>query len=61
NRQQTQALLNDLWGEFLTTVGKSRKITPGQLQAIANSYGELMASEARQRRLVDRVAYFDQV
>ncbi len=61
NRQQTQGLLGDLWIEFLSTVGKSRKITPQQLQAIANTQGELMASEARTRRLVDRVAYLDEV
>lgn len=61
NRQQTQALLGGLWGDFLTTVGKSRKITPKQLQAIADNQGELMASEARQRRLVDKVAYLDEV
>jgi protease-4 len=61
NRQQTQALLSDLWGEFVTTVGKSRKITPGQLQAIADSQGQFTASEARTRRLVDKVAYLDEV
>lgn len=61
NRQQTQALLNDLWNEFLTAVGKNRKITPQQLQAIANTQGVLMASEARQRGLVDKIAYFDEV
>jgi protease-4 len=61
SRQQTQALLNGLWNEFVTTVGKSRKMTPQQLQAIANNQGQLMASEAQQRRLVDRVAYLDQV
>ena len=61
NRQQTQALLNDLWSDFLTTVSKSRKLTSGQLQAIVDYQGELMASEAQQRRLVDKVAYFDQV
>ena len=61
NRQQTQALLNDLWGDFLTTIGKSRKLSPQQLQAIVDSQGELMASEAQTRRLVDKVAYFDEV
>jgi protease-4 len=61
NRQQTQSLLNDLWSEFLTTVSKSRKITPQQLQAIADTQGELMATQARQRGLVDQVAYLDQV
>lgn len=61
NRQQTQTLLSTLWGEFITTVGTDRKIPPQQLQAIANTQGEVMASEARQRRLVDRVAYLDEI
>jgi protease-4 len=61
NRQQTQSLLNDLWSEFLTTVSKSRKTTPQQLQAIADTQGELMATQALQRGLVDQVAYLDQV
>ncbi len=61
NRQQTQALLGTLWSEFLATVGKSRKITPDQLQAIADSQGELTAGEAKKRRLVDKLAYPDEV
>ncbi len=61
NRQQTQLLLSTLWNEFLATVGKSRKIAPEKLQAIANTQGELMASEARTQRLVDKVAYLDEV
>lgn len=61
NRQQTQALLGDLWSDYITTVGKSRKITPQQLQAIADNQGELMASDAQKQRLVDRVAYLDEV
>ncbi|MGC1395180.1 MAG: signal peptide peptidase SppA [Coleofasciculaceae cyanobacterium] len=61
NRQQTQVLLNSLWNEFLGTVGKSRKIEPKQLQAIADSTGELTAEDAKKRRLIDRVAYQDEV
>ncbi|HEY9669920.1 MAG TPA: signal peptide peptidase SppA [Waterburya sp.] len=61
NRQQTQVLLSTLWNDYLATVSKSRKITPQQLQAIANSQGDLMASEARQKRLVDKVGYLDEV
>jgi protease-4 len=61
NRQQTQALLSDLWSDYITTVGKSRKINPQQLQAIADNQGELMASEAQQQRLVDKIAYLDEV
>lgn len=61
NRQQTQNFLGDLWSEFLTTVGKSRKLSPQQLQAIADTQGTLSATEARQRGLVDKIAYLDQV
>lgn len=61
NRQQTQRLLNDVWGEWRTSVGSSRKITPQKLQAIADSQGILLADEAKNRGLVDQVAYFDQV
>jgi protease-4 len=34
NREQIQILLNDLWSEWRGTVGKSRDITPQQLQVI---------------------------
>ena len=61
SRQQTQALLNDLWSEFLGVTAKSRKLTPAKLQAIADTKGVVTAQEARQQGLVDKVAYFDQV
>lgn len=61
NRQQTQRLLNDIWGDFRATVGNSRKLTPQQIQAIADNKGLLMANEAKNSRLVDKVAYFDEV
>jgi protease-4 len=61
NKQQTQKMLDDLWGEFRNTVGKYRQLNPKQLQAIADSGGLLMPQEASQRKLVDKVAYFDEV
>ena len=61
NREQIQTLLDDLWGEWRGTVGKSRKMTPQQLQAVADSKGILEADEAKTNRLVDKVAYFDEV
>ncbi|MEQ8540694.1 MAG: signal peptide peptidase SppA [Coleofasciculus sp. D1-CHI-01] len=61
NRQQIQALLGDLWTEFRTTVGKSRQITPQELQAIADTQGIVLASDAIGRRLVDKVGYYDEV
>ena len=61
NRQQTQNFLGDLWGEFITTTGQSRRVNPKQLQALADTKGILTAPEAKQQKLVDKVAYFDQV
>lgn len=61
NRQQIQKLLNDIWGEFRLTVAKSRKLTPQQVQAIADNQGLLMAHQAQKNKLVDKIAYYDQV
>ncbi|ARV61668.1 signal peptide peptidase SppA [Nostocales cyanobacterium HT-58-2] len=61
NRAQTQQLLNDVWAEWRTTVGATRKINPQQLQAIADNQALLLADQAKANRLVDKVAYYDQV
>ncbi|MGB7709407.1 MAG: signal peptide peptidase SppA [Microcoleus sp.] len=61
NRQQTQKLLGDMWGEYLQTVGPNRKLTVPQLQAIADNGGTLMADEALKSKLVDRVVYSDEI
>ncbi|WP_346290746.1 signal peptide peptidase SppA [Sphaerothrix gracilis] len=60
-REQTQALLTDLWQEFLTVAAAERSLTPQQLQQIADTGGLLMADEALQAGLVDEIAYFDEV
>ena len=61
NRQQTQKLLGDMWGEYLKTVGPNRKLTVPQLQAVADNGGTLMADEALKSKLVDKVVYFDEI
>ena len=61
NREQTQKLLDDNWLEWRKTVGGSRKITPQQLQAIADNQSLLEANEAQSNKLVDKVAYLDEV
>ncbi len=61
NRQQTQKLLGDIWGQYLTTVGANRKLTVPQLQTIADNSGTLMAEEALKSKLVDKVVYFDEI
>lgn len=61
NRQQTQKLLGDVWGEWRSDVGKSRNLSPAKLQEIADSGGILEADQARSNGLVDEVGYFDEV
>ena len=61
NREQTQKLLDDVWGEWRKSVGASRNILPQKLQAIANSQSILEATEAKSNSLVDTIAYEDQV
>jgi protease-4 len=61
NREQTQKLLDDIWGEWRRSVGKSRNIQPQKLQAIANNQPILEATAAQANGLVDKTAYQDQV
>ena len=61
SKQQTRKLLGDIWGEFLTTTGKSRNIPVPQLQALAESKGVFTPEEAKTAKLVDRVAYPDEI
>ena len=61
NREQTQKLLNDVWSEWRTTVGNSRKIDPQKLQAIADNQSFLEATAAKTNGLVDQVVYNDQI
>ncbi|MBD3883853.1 signal peptide peptidase SppA [Phormidium tenue FACHB-886] len=60
-KAQTQALLADLWNEFLTATAKSRKLTPQQLQTIADRQALLLPEQAKAAGLVDRIAYQDEV
>ncbi|HEY9696477.1 MAG TPA: signal peptide peptidase SppA [Trichocoleus sp.] len=61
SQQETQALLKDIWSEFLTTVAKSRNVTPSQLQTIADTKGILLPEQAQAAKLVDKLAYEDEV
>lgn len=61
NREQTTQLLNDLWNEILVTVGKDRKLSKQQLQDIADNQAILMPADAKKRKLVDKISYYDEV
>ncbi|ESA32300.1 signal peptide peptidase 67k type [Leptolyngbya sp. Heron Island J] len=60
-KQQTQALLTDLWQEFLATSSEARETTPETMQAIAENQGLLPAAEAETAGLIDDVAFYDDV
>ena len=59
NRQQVQALLDDVWGVWKTDVAASRHTTPDALQALADTKGILHGDEARAAGLIDEVRPFD--
>ncbi|OZH56080.1 protease IV [Hydrocoleum sp. CS-953] len=61
NRQQTLQLLQNIWGQYLQTISTSRGLTTQQLQAIADNQGLLIANTSLETKLVDRVAYYDEV
>ena len=61
NREQTKALLTDLWGKFLDTVADSRGLEADKLQTIVDRQGYVEPDEAEKIGLIDRVGYYDNV
>lgn len=59
NREQVQALLEDLWGGWKQAVAASRRTTPEALQGLADTEGILDAQEAQAAGLIDGVRPFD--
>ncbi|MGB3297099.1 MAG: signal peptide peptidase SppA [Phormidesmis sp.] len=60
-KQQTQALIGDLWQDFLQTVSSDRKVTAEQLQAIADKGGLIESNQALSAGLVDKLGFYDEV
>ena len=60
-REETQRLLDDIWGSIVGDIGRARKLTPAQIQATSESDVYIEANAAQQRQLVDRVAYYDEL
>ena len=61
NREQTQALITDLWSKFLDTIAESRGLDTDQLQKLVDANGYLESQEAKQANLIDQVGYYDNV
>ncbi|WP_373542514.1 signal peptide peptidase SppA [Chamaesiphon sp.] len=60
-RQETQQLLDNLWGDFKTSIGKSRQLTPTAIQKMADDRGIFTAAQSVKNKLVDRIAYPDRM
>ena len=58
DREETQKLLGDIWGDFLSAVSDSRGIDPGSLQQLVDNEGYILPDSAHDAKLVDKVAYF---
>ena len=61
NREEVQKLLDDIWSGLLADIAPSRELTSTQVQAAVDTEGLIRANAARDYRLVDRVAYRDEV
>ena len=61
NREQTQAFLEDLWGEFKNTTAGDRPFEANLLQNLADTTGIIDPETAKSADLVTRVAYFDEI
>lgn len=61
SKEQSQKLLGDIWSDFLNTTGKARSISAQTLQTLADTKGLLSPKEAQAAKLVDRIAYPDEI
>jgi protease-4 len=61
NREQVQKLLDDVWGSMVADISRTRGISAESIQAVADAEGIIKPSAALKARLIDRVAYRDEI
>jgi protease-4 len=61
NREEIQTLLNDIWGSLLADIGQGRGLTAEKIQSLVDREGLVRPDIAKAGRLVDRVAYRDEI
>jgi protease-4 len=61
NKEQISVYLNSLWNQYLTGIAESRKISKDELNHIADDFLVKKAEDAKAYKLVDELAYKDQV
>jgi protease-4 len=58
DREETQKLIDDLWGDFKSAVAESRGIDPNALQTLVDTDGYILPEHAVSAKLVDKTGYF---
>ncbi len=61
DREETQKLIDDLWGDFVTAVATSRPIDATTFQQLVDTDGYILPQHALDSHLVDKLAYFGDV
>jgi protease-4 len=61
DREETQKLIDDLWGDFVTAVTESRPIDATTFQQLVDTDGYILPEHALAAHLVDKLAYFGDV
>lgn len=61
NREQIQKLLDDVWGGLVKDMIVDRKLTAAKLQATVDNFGIVRAQDALANKLIDRIAYRDEI
>jgi protease-4 len=61
DREQLTQLLNGIWGTVSGEIAANRKIDPAAFQTLANEPGLYVAQDALKDKLVDRLAYQDEM
>jgi protease-4 len=61
DREETQKLIDDLWGDFVTAVTHSRPIDAAAFQQLVDTDGYILPQHAKAAHLVDKLAYFGDV
>lgn len=61
SREQTQKLLDDVWGDLRADIATARGITAEQLQALVDKEGLILPQSALSSGLATRISYRDEV
>jgi protease-4 len=61
NRAQIQKLLDDVWATLTASIETARKLPAGAIQKAVDEKGLIRADDALKLKLVDRIAYLDEV